>query len=169
MIVDPDASRRDPRQVDYGELPEVTRALRALGSPRRSSGAYQAAFFAPLIEARKRAFTADTPIARVRAFDASELGRELDRILERIALRWPDTRDAARRALRAELLDRVAAYSEALGALSQHAAAVVAADEGSKLMAWRRWTIQLMATFEAADRSWVAVSTVVDALPGSRS
>jgi hypothetical protein len=156
---------RDPRAVEYGELPEVTRALRALGSARRSSGAFQTQFFLPLLEARKRAATTRSAVTCLRAFDVSELDRALDRAVERILLQWPDERVAARRALRAELLDRVSGYRSALDALSQRAAGVINADEASKLAAWRDWTAQLAVVFEAADASWMALRSVIDSLP----
>jgi hypothetical protein len=157
---------RDPRAVDYGELPEVTRALRAMGSARRSSGAFQTQFFQPLLDARKRAAESRSALTCLRAFDAAELSRALETAVERIMTRWPDERASARRALRAELLDRVAAYKASLELLSERAADVVTADDASKLAAWRDWTAQLAATFEAADRSWMALRSVIDSLPG---
>jgi hypothetical protein len=157
---------RDPRSVEYGELPEVTRALRAMGSSRRSSGAFQTQFFLPLLEARKRAAATSSPVTCLRAFDAAELDRALDRAVERILLQWPDERGAARRALRAELLERVASYRSSLDLLSERAAAVIKADDSSRLAAWRDWTAQLALVFEAADSSWMALRTVIDALPG---
>lgn len=157
---------RDPRAVAYGELPEVTRALRAMGSARRSSGAFQTQFFLPLLEARKRAAESRSALTCLRAFDAAELGRSLDRTVERITTEWPDTRAPARRALRTQLLDRVASYTQSLERLSECAAGVIAAaDEETKLSAWRDWTAQLAATFEAADRSWIALRSVIDSLP----
>jgi hypothetical protein len=159
---------RDPSEVEYGELPELTRALRALGSSRRSGGSLQSQFFLPLMEARRRAADARSAIACLRAFDAVELGRALEKTLDRIVAEWPDARESARRALRAELLERVNGYTHALKQLSVRGTAALAADEPSRLAAWRGWTIQLAATFEAADRSWIALGPVVEALPGKR-
>lgn len=165
MTVDAGDRLRDPRAVEYGELPEVTRALRAMGSARRSSGAFQTQFFLPLLEARKRAAATHSPVTCLRAFDAAELDRALDRAVDRILLQWPDERMAARRALRAELLDRVAGYKSSLDVLSERAAAVIRADDSSKLAAWRDWTAQLALVFEAADSSWMALRSVIDSLP----
>jgi hypothetical protein len=159
---------RDPSQVEFGELPELTRALRALGSARRSGGAMQSQFFLPLVDARRRAAVARTAVARVRAFDVADLGRALARAIERIVVGWPDKRPSVRRALHAELVERVSDYARALALLSERAAAALAAlaaDEPSRLQAWRGWTIQLAATFDAADRSWMSLRSVVDALP----
>lgn len=164
-----DAPRpRAPHQVEYGELPELTRALRALGSARRGGGSYQSLFFLPLLEGRKRAAEARSAAACLRAFDAAELARGLDRSIDRILLEWPDARPSARRALRAELLERVGEYSRSLERLAERAQAALAADEHARLAAWRGWTVQLAATFDAADRSWLALRAVIDALPARK-
>src|SRR4051794_29972782 len=100
-----------PGDVAYGELPELTRGLRALGSPRHS-GAHErpgltarlhAQFFAPLVDARRRAAEARTPDATIRAFDVEQLARELEKVVERVVSVWPDERTAARRAMRTRL------------------------------------------------------------------
>lgn len=159
---------RDARQVEYGELPELTRALRALGSSRRSGGTMQSQFFHPLLEARRRAAAAGDAAARVRAFDAADLGRQLDRAIERIIAEWPDARAPARRAVRAELMNRLAGYSRALELLATCAKDALSANDTSRLDAWRRWTSQLAATFDAADRGWISLQSVVDSLPKRR-
>ncbi len=159
---------REPSQVDYGELPELTRGLRALGSSRRSSGVFQSQFFMPLVEARRKAAEARDAQACLRAFNPHELTRALERAIDRIISGWPDARPSARRALRAELSDRVANYLDALEKLSERAKAALGADEDARLEAWRAWTIQLAATFDAADRSWMSLRSVVDSLPPKR-
>jgi len=151
--------------VEYGELPELTRALRALGSPRRSGGSYQSLFFLPLVDARKRAAEARGAEARVRAFDTAELSRALQHSIDKIVSSWPDERPSVRRALRAELNERVGTYASALLILSERAAAALSADTDARLGAWRAWTMQLAATFDAADRSWMSLRSVVDTLP----
>jgi hypothetical protein len=158
---------RGASQVSYGELPELTRALRALGSARLG-GTSQALFFNPLLEARRRAADARTPHARVRAFDATDLRRALERAVERIIAEWPDNRVSVRRALRAELVDRVRSYSEALVELSRRAAAVLDADGEDQLEVWRAWTGQLGVVFAAADRTWLSLRSAVDAIPKAK-
>jgi hypothetical protein len=161
-----DAERlRDPRDVEYGELPELTRGLRALGSSRRSGGTLQVRFFHALLDARRRAAEARSAAVCLRCFDAADLGRALDRALTEILSLWPDARDSARRALRAELQERVEPYTAALSTLSLRAVSVMSSDEEGRLDAWRSWTVQLAATFAAADRSWMALQSVVNALP----
>ena len=107
--------------------------------------------------------------ARVRAFSAADLNRALERAIDRIVADWPDGRPPARRALRHELIERVRPYSTALRHLEEVTAAVLGADETSQLSAWRVWTRQLISVFEAADRTWLAIRPVVDALPKRES
>jgi hypothetical protein len=158
---------RDAATVEYGELPELTRALRALGSSRLG-GSSQLLLFGPLLEARRRAADARSVHGRVRAFNSTDLNRALERAIERIVAEWPDTRPPAMRALRHALIERVEPYSTALRDLGQCSSAVIDADEGSQLSAWRLWTRQLAGVFEAADRTWLAIRPLVEALPKDR-
>jgi len=155
---------RAPHDVAFGEMPELARALRALGSSRKSGGSWQSQFFFPLIDARRRAADARTPAGRVRAFSVTDLLRALERDIERIVAEWPDSRDAARRALRADLLERVSPYATALEALASRADGLLDAEGEEQVETWRAWTTQLAATFDAADRSWMALRPVVDSL-----
>ena len=154
----------DPEKVEYGELPELTRALRAFGSSR-GGGTLQSQFFHPMIEARRRAADARTPQARVAAFDTADLSRALDRTIERIIADWPDKRDSVRRAMRAELQERTADYSGTLKVLAIRAKTATTGDDPARLDNWRAWTVQLAATFVAADRAWLGLRSVVEALP----
>jgi len=151
-------------EVEYGELPELTRTLRALGSARQTGGSLQSQFFFPLLDARRRAAELHAAPARIRVFDAEELRRALDRLLDKIVSAWSDERPSARRALLAELYDRVGDYTRALGVLSQRAASALAADEASRVDTWRAWTVQLAATFDTADRGWLALRSIAEAL-----
>jgi hypothetical protein len=165
-----DAQRRkEPHEVEHGELPELTRALRALGSSRRGGGSLQSQFFRPLLEARRKAAEARTAAACLRAFDAAELEHALERALDRILDEWPDAREPARRAVRAEMLERVTGYRAALARLSVLAAAAHAAEPEGQLLAWREWTAQLAATYDVADRSWLALSSMVEAIPPKKA
>ena len=157
--------QRDARSVEYGELPELTRGLRALGSSRHDARSLQAVFFQPLMEARRRAADAREPEARIRAFDPRELARQLEKIVERIISEWPDLRPSARRAVRAQLQERVAPYAHALEELATRAAELREADEPDRLAAWRAWTLQLATVFSCADRSWLSLQSAASALP----
>lgn len=157
--------QRDARSVEYGELPELTRGLRALGSSRHDARALQSVFFHPLVEARRKAADARDADAKVKAFDARELERHLDRIVDRIVNDWADLRVSARRAVRAQLKERVAPYAESLAELEARAAELRSADEGDRLTAWRAWTTQLAAVFSCADRSWISLQSAAAAPP----
>ena len=159
----------DHATVAYGELPELARGLRALGSSRDGrGGSMQSQFFHPLIDARRRAADARTAPARVSAFDAGELAKSLERFLDRVINEWPDKRDSVRRALRAELRERSSPYFTALTRLAERATELRAADEPARLDAWRAWTSQLAATFQAADLTWVALRSAVERLPARK-
>jgi len=151
--------------LQYGELPEFARTLRAMGSARRSAGERQSHFFLALIDARRKANDAADALTRVRSFDASELLRALERAIERILVDWPDKRPSARRALRAELNERVTRYSTAIVRLGECAVVVLSAKGEAGEAAWRAWIAQLAAVFDEADRAWIAIQSVVDALP----
>jgi len=162
--------QRDASQVGYGELPELARTTRALGSQRVSgavpvAGAMQVSFFQPLLEARRRAADARDPAGRIRAFDAKELSRHLDKAVERIVNEWPDARQSTRRAVRAQLVERVSGYTRALSMLAERAEEALAAEADRQLPTWRAWTAQLAATFDAADRCWIALRSAAESLP----
>jgi hypothetical protein len=159
--------QRDARSVEYGELPELTRGLRAFGSSRHDARALQSVFFHPLVEARRKAADARDADAKVKAFDARDLERQLDRIVDRIVNDWADVRVSARRAVRAQLKERVAPYAESLAELEARAAELRSAAEGDRLTAWRAWTTQLAAVFSCADRSWISLQSAA-AVPPAR-
>lgn len=154
-------------EPEYGQLPELARTLRGLGSARRGAGTLQAQFFRPLLDARRRAMEARTPAARVHAFDVALLQLGLERWIERAVSHWPDARAPVRRAVHAQLSDRLAAYRESLAELDTAAHAAARAGVGERLAAWRAWTAQLQVTFQCADRGWLAVQPVVQ-LPNAR-
>lgn len=159
---------RSAHEVEFGELPELTRALRALGSSRRSGGDIQSLFFRPLLDARRKAAEARTPRARLRAFDARELLAGLEKSVTRLVAEWPDPRESAKRAIRAQIDERTAELERALARLTELAATVETADPPQQLKAWRAWTVQLQRTFESADRSWLAIQSVMAGLTAKR-
>ena len=159
---------RAPHEVAFGELPELTRALRALGSSRSSAGAMQSMYFRPLLEARRRAADARTARARLRAFDATELLAGLEKAVSKMVSEWPDPRESAKRAIRAQIAERTAELEQAITELTMRASAVETAEPEEQLAAWRAWTAQLRRTFECADRSWLAIQSVVAGLTAKR-
>jgi hypothetical protein len=163
----------EPHAVAFGELPELTRGLRALGSARRGASVHDAAtlqstFFRPLLDARRKAADARDVEERIAAFEAVALGKQLDRVIERIVTEWPDVRASARRAVRAQLQERVAEYSRALSDLARAADELRNASDDTRLQRWRAWTVQLAVVFESADRCWISLRSTVESLPKSK-
>lgn len=150
-------------------IPEVTRALRALGSRRghgsaRESGpSEQRRFFAPLLDARRLAVSAAHPEETLAAFDSAALERAIGLALESFALERYGDNAPARRALGAELFDLTEPLTNALDSL--RAAADDARSSVDDLRLWRSWSAQLRATFETADRVWLALDAALDATP----
>ena len=148
-------------------VPEVTRALRAFGSRRgqRSSrpmgSEEQHRFFAPLLLSRRAASLAMTPAEVIGAFDADVLSRALATALDRFAEDRFQASPPARRALIAELTDLLEPLEAALDELRNAARAATADLEN--LRSWREWAHAVRATFEIADRVWLALDGALDA------
>jgi hypothetical protein len=148
-------------------LPEVTRALRAFGSSRGRRGSRATAasdqqrFFAPLLEARRKAGGAGGPAAVMAAFDAPALKQSFDEVLTAFCVERYAEVGPGRRALEAELSDLAEPLVIAVQALGDAAARATAALGDLRL--WRVWSGQLRDTFEVADRVWVAIDDALDA------
>lgn len=147
-------------------LPEFTRGLRGFGSQRRVRAARpsradeQQRFFGALLEARRAAQDAPTAAAVLTAFDARRIRRSLDAALHVFAQTRAPGNAPARRALEAELVDATAPFAEALDELDGLARMAQAALDDVTL--WRAWSARLVATFEAADRAWMAVDSALE-------
>jgi hypothetical protein len=148
-------------------IPELTRALRALGS-RNVLGPEQEALFGPLLLARKRAERATELRTRLAAFDAAALRDAWERALRDSATRRFPHDAPDRRALAAELADIAAPYLAALERVERAASAVRGAPETSRLRLWREWTAAVAELFASADRLWLAWAPILAAEPGRR-
>ena len=153
-------------------VPELTRTLRSFGSRRAGRRATEAEteraaveqrrFFAPLLEARRNAMHAHGASA-IAAFDVQALTNALAATLRALAAeRFPEP-GPARRALEAELIDVTEPLDLALAALGRISGAARMA--ATDLRLWRAWSAQLRATFEAADRAWIALDLVLGRSP----
>jgi hypothetical protein len=142
-------------------LPEVTRALRALGSRRgsgggrRNPGDREGRFFAPFISARRASMDARDARAVISAFDPKELLRSLTATLTVFARESAAGHPARQRALEAELADGVEQLESSLARLQELASD--AAQDVDDLGRWRAWASGVQRVFEAADRAWVAI------------
>jgi hypothetical protein len=146
-------------------LPELTLALRALGSRRRrrGEGNEQERFFAPLLEARRAAARAPDLEAAITSFDVARLNTSFDKTIGALAAdRAASGRPAARRALEARLQEGLEPLRRALSDLGERADALLRADEGARPDAWRRWADQLRAVFACADRCWPGLDAALE-------
>ncbi|OYV73670.1 MAG: hypothetical protein B7Z72_01995 [Gemmatimonadetes bacterium 21-71-4] len=136
-------------------VPELTRALRSLGSSRaRVNSTGQREFFAPLLDARRRAEDAVARPEVVAAFDADRLDRALAAYLAAAVEHSADARPAARRAYAAHVEDATEPLRRALATVraTSHAAAHPPAT--ARVTSWRVWRAALDALFHAADLCW---------------
>jgi hypothetical protein len=146
-------------------LPEVTRALRALGSrrgsrgTRRNPGDGEGRFFAPLIAARRRAMDVRDAQGVIAAFEVHRLAEGLDSTLQVFADELAAGYPARRRALEAELSDALEQLIAALDTLSVLATTAMA--DVDDLVHWRAWAAGVQSVFEAADRAWVDIERIV--------
>jgi hypothetical protein len=146
-------------------LPEVTRALRALGSrrgtrgTRRSPTDKEGRFFAPLIAARRASMETRDAGGVIAAFGAKRLAQDVTSTIMAFAAELAAGHPARRRALEAELSDASDQLSAALDELEQQAA--LAVSDVDDLGRWREWAASVQRVFEAADRAWMGIESVV--------
>jgi hypothetical protein len=169
-LVSPSAGNLcDDLLVRCRALPEVTRALRAFGSRRGNRGTRAATsgdqqrFFAPLLEARRKGGAAGGPVAVMAAFDAATLEQAIEEALASFVAERYAENGPARRALQAELTDVAEPLLVSLHALGEASVRASAAIDDLRL--WRAWANQIRATFEVADRVWLALDVALDASP----
>lgn len=147
-------------------MPELTRALRTLGSSRQHTRrAAQREFFAPLLDARRRAEESVGRAAMVRAFDPDRLNRALDGYLAQLAERSADARPAARRAFAAQAEEAMAPVRAAIEEVRRTARAAAEPPVDGRLGAWRQWSGALEALFRAADHCWALLQPTVSPDP----
>lgn len=145
-------------------IPELTRALRSLGSSRLSAGgAAQREFFAPLLDARRRAEESVGRAAIVRAFDPDRLGRALDSYLGGLVERSGDGRPAARRAFAAQVEEAAEPLRAALERVRRVAGRAAEPGGDRRVSSWRAWAAALHDLFDAADRCWRSLHAVAAA------
>ncbi len=152
-------------------LPELTLPLRAFASV--GAGEEQARFFAPLLDARRRAEegarSARDPLAtQLRAFDAGRLKQAVVATVQALAAgRWVvDGGD--RRALHERLRELVEPLESSLDSLGNSARAL-RNEPGEYLFArWQEWKEALRLVFSESDRAWLAMQPVLAAAPEPR-
>ena len=168
LVMDAATQLSDELGVRCRAIPEMTHALRALGSRRGHRGGRATAadeqrqFFAPLLDARRRALALTSSNAMA-AFDPDVLGQAITTALRSFAAERYGSDPPARRALEAELADLCEPLRDVLSGLSVAAAEVRTAPED--LRRWRSWAAYLRSTFETADRVWLSLDAALDSAP----
>src|SRR5579862_5584496 len=108
-------------------LPELTLALRGLGSARAFPGPDHDRFFAPILAARRAAQRATDAAGRLAALRAPALAAELERVLHEFAVARFPSDPSERRALETVFEDESAPVQSALTRLEEAARDVSAA------------------------------------------
>lgn len=153
-------------QPPIDELPELTLSLRSFGSRRGSleSAAVteeQERYFAPLLDARKRANNAKSRGQIIAAFEATHVLAQVDATLRAFAAERFTARPPARRAFEAELFEVAESFRQALQLLAERARESEVDERGG----FGAWLDQLRATFRIADDSWLSMRAALDAQP----
>ena len=146
-------------------LPELTLALRGLGSARAQPGRDHDRFFGPLLAARRAAQRAGDAAGRLAAIRAPALAAEIERVCHEFAVeRFPE-RLPERRALEAELEDMAAPLRASLRRIADLAGAAASAGDDIAFVSWRVWAAECRALFVSADRCWLAAVPLLARTP----
>lgn len=146
-------------------LPELTRALRAVGARRGAPGAEHDRFFAPLLEARARARAAEAWPAQLSAFAPAAFRTAWTELLRDLAAARHADSPPDRRALEAELEEALERALDSLAMVDATAERLRAAGDAERLRRWREWVDALARLFAEADRGWLAVLPVLASAP----
>lgn len=148
-------------------LPELARGARTVGSRRGAAGdpATQARFFAPVLDARRRAELEASANGKVRALDGAVIAARVSGFLDELARSRFPTELPEQRALGAELEEYCEAFFAACESLSERAREFVDAPDERRLAAWREWVQAAAHVFAAADRAWAHVGAALTHTP----
>ena len=142
-------------------LPEVARGLRALGSTRGGDAEWQARFFGPLLQARRRLQEGEPMDWQVAGFDAKILAERLREALTDVARERHADRPPYRRALEAELADAAEPVFRQLSVVDEAAKVLHSADDAERFVCWRAWSAGVRTLFVEADRSCEVIVSVL--------
>jgi hypothetical protein len=141
--------------------PEVARGLRSLGRRHGGEAELRARFFGPLLRSRRSLEEPELVDMQVARFDAPALAERYRALVTAIAAERRPRLAPHRRALEAELADAAESLFARLRSLEHAGAAVRAADDAARFVAWRVWSAELRALFVEADRSWGEIVAVL--------
>ncbi len=140
------------------DVPELTLALRALGSTRGSPGAEHDRFYAPFLAARRGAQRASDAAARLTALDAARLRGQLEGVLQALAADHHPRRAPERRALETKLGELAAPAFAALDRLHEAARTFAEQGDDASFVRWREWAAACRAMFAEVDSCWAAAA-----------
>lgn len=143
-------------------LPELTLAMRSLGSRHGGPAGEHDRFFGPLLRARVAAEKARDVSARMRSFDAVALEQALTTTITALAAERNDRSLPHRRAMEAQILEFAEPLLSVLRALR--------ADAGpgdDAIAAWCSWAAGVRAVFAESDRFWQRTRRFLDASPSA--
>ncbi|HJU74879.1 MAG TPA: hypothetical protein VJ717_14145 [Gemmatimonadaceae bacterium] len=142
-------------------LPELARGARSVGSRRGGDPNTQARFFAPVLDARRRAEMEGTAEGKIRALDGPTIATQVNQFLAEVARgRWPENLPE-QRALGAELEECCEVLFAMCEGLHIAASAWFESPEEHRLTAWRDWVLAAARVFTASDRAWGQVALVL--------
>ncbi len=135
-------------------LPEVARALRALGLAHGAAAEDHARFVAPFLQGRRRLESGEPVDWLVAGFDAGTLAERTRGVLAAMAMQRHAERPPHRRAFEARLHDACERLFVSLDKVGAAAAAVHAAADATRFEAWRAWAGTVQALFAETERAW---------------
>lgn len=148
-------------------LPELTLAMRSLGSRHGGPAVDHDRFFGPLLRARAAAEKAGDVGARMRSFDAKALEVSLRATIEALAAERHVKSPPHRRAMEAQITEFAEPLVEALRALQAREP-----HDRDAIASWCGWSAGVRAVFAESDRFWQRTRRFLDASPtpaGSRA
>ena len=158
VIATPQAAALARAVVDAATgVPELTAALRALGSPRARPGSDHDAWFGPLLAARRAAHAGASLAERLAAFNAAALLVAAHAALDAFASARHAANSPDARALAEELREHAAPLALALRRLAALRSAVEHSGDAARLAECRAWVAGLRDVFAAADGAWEAM------------
>lgn len=139
-------------------LPEVARALRALGMAHGAAAEDHARFVAPFLQGRRRLESGEPVDWLVAGFDAGTLAERTRGVLAAMAMQRYADRPPHRRALEARLHDACERLFGSLDRVAAAAGEVHGAADATRFDAWRGWAGTVQALFAETERAWREVA-----------
>lgn len=139
-------------------LPELTLAMRSLGSRHGGPAGDHDRFFGPLLRARAAAEGARDVAARMHSFDPVALERSLTATISALASERNPRSLPHRRAMEAQILEFAEPLIEALRALRSKAGL-----GKDPISAWCSWSATVRTVFTESDRFWQRTRRFLDA------